>query len=573
MANGVNHVLSISGNLHAALRALRRSDVHRLIWADAICINQNDVEERSQQVRLMGKIFSGACQVIVWLGEEGDRCDCGQSILETSLSSVSKALSGVCSIVNDWLVQNGEEKIKATYYEALTDGRSVLHHTEPKSGSKPGFRGEAPQEETRVTDIFVLKLFKRHWFSRIWVIQESVLAKRVIVQFGSYQISWEWIGIAAAIIVHSPVLTANDLYREKTPTGATNAYLMYRLSASQSCFQPLRFDFAQLLQVTRQFNSKEERDKIYGLIGLQTTDSITERIIPDYRKETKTEKIYEDVAWLLLGSKSPLTFLTAAGTFGSPGFSGPSWVPSWHKPRSWTMIPSNRHPRFQCALGAPMRIDRTGETKHLLLQGVIVDRIRTLNGVPYFRHLLLPSGTSEECFFSKGRWSESDWQKCALTLSCGGEGRGYPVDDVVTHLADLAAALLSGKLDWVMCELTELYKVIESEPGEVTQLEYLKELAKTGKASRYVSALAPVLHDYRVFITESNLFGVGPVDMEIGDQLCVLFGAEVPFLLRPKDGYRVIGECYVYDIMHGEILDKLASDPDRPLKSSWIKLI
>jgi hypothetical protein len=41
-----------------------------LLWIDALCINQDDVNERTQQVRMMGDVYSSAEQVIIWLGPE-----------------------------------------------------------------------------------------------------------------------------------------------------------------------------------------------------------------------------------------------------------------------------------------------------------------------------------------------------------------------------------------------------------------------------------------------------------------------------------------------------------------------
>jgi hypothetical protein len=57
-------------NLHAALSRLRDHSFERIIWVDAICIDQSNNEERRQQVQLMAKIYSNAYCVIVWLGEQ-----------------------------------------------------------------------------------------------------------------------------------------------------------------------------------------------------------------------------------------------------------------------------------------------------------------------------------------------------------------------------------------------------------------------------------------------------------------------------------------------------------------------
>lgn len=57
-------------SLETALRHMRDSSRPMTVWADALCINQQDVEERNAQVQMMGKIYSGATRTIIFLGEE-----------------------------------------------------------------------------------------------------------------------------------------------------------------------------------------------------------------------------------------------------------------------------------------------------------------------------------------------------------------------------------------------------------------------------------------------------------------------------------------------------------------------
>ncbi|KAK0724223.1 heterokaryon incompatibility protein-domain-containing protein [Lasiosphaeris hirsuta] len=66
-----DHAFGIAPNLHAALVHLR-SPTHPLpIWADAVCINQHDAEERNQQVSLMSFIYSRAIHTVAWIGAKG----------------------------------------------------------------------------------------------------------------------------------------------------------------------------------------------------------------------------------------------------------------------------------------------------------------------------------------------------------------------------------------------------------------------------------------------------------------------------------------------------------------------
>ena len=71
---------AVTGNLHAALKRLRDDCFERILWIDAICINQQDHDERTQQVGCMALIYASASSVIVWLGEPGP--DCGDVALE-----------------------------------------------------------------------------------------------------------------------------------------------------------------------------------------------------------------------------------------------------------------------------------------------------------------------------------------------------------------------------------------------------------------------------------------------------------------------------------------------------------
>lgn len=58
----------VGRNLHEALKRLRLPDKERVLWIDALCINQADNKEKTQQVRIMGEIYSRARNVFIWLG-------------------------------------------------------------------------------------------------------------------------------------------------------------------------------------------------------------------------------------------------------------------------------------------------------------------------------------------------------------------------------------------------------------------------------------------------------------------------------------------------------------------------
>ena len=125
-------VVSVTTNLEMALRELRRRGIER-VWADAVCINQNDLYERSQQVLQMGQIYAQATEAFAWLGPSDNDSDLAL-----------KALKNVSS-------QN-----------AVPDIPSMAIRT----------------------------LFERPFWRRMWIIQEMAKPRKVLFGCGKESISW-----------------------------------------------------------------------------------------------------------------------------------------------------------------------------------------------------------------------------------------------------------------------------------------------------------------------------------------------------------------------------------------------
>jgi hypothetical protein len=84
-------------------------------------------------------------------------------------------------------------------------------------------------------------------------------------------------------------------------------------------------------------------------------------------------------------------------------------------------------------------------------------------------------------------------------------------------------------------------------------LEALRIQAAGGNASRYEAVAAEVCHQRRFFMTRKTFYGIGPGITELYDTVCVILGADVPFVLRKKGNYyQLIGECYVHGLMLGQ---------------------
>jgi hypothetical protein len=81
-------------------------------------------------------------------------------------------------------------------------------------------------------------------------------------------------------------------------------------------------------------------------------------------------------------------------------------------------------------------------------------------------------------------------------------------------------------------------------------------LAEGSLHKRLETAIIVGAYGRKVFVSEAGVTGICPIDTEPGDEIWVLYGGRVPFILRPKgeeeESYRFVGECYYHGIMDGE---------------------
>ena len=155
-------LLQVTHNIHDALHALRRSSTSRLLWIDAICINQADLQERSHQVSIMRQIYSRAALVISWLGKEDEHSATAFHFIE---KFIKKHVSAGISL---------HASPDAIWSKQTMDAMNLPHF--------PSYEWEA-----------LARLFERPYFRRIWVVQELVVSAKTIVRCGSLTIKWEYI--------------------------------------------------------------------------------------------------------------------------------------------------------------------------------------------------------------------------------------------------------------------------------------------------------------------------------------------------------------------------------------------
>ena len=201
--NGLS--VPVTANLHSALRRLRAERVE-CVWVDALCINQQDDEERSHQVRRMDAIFQSANQVAVWLGD-------AQDMAEADINTLS------------------------------AEDTAITYHVQSSSAQRA----------------FLRLLLKPYW-TRVWIIQELAAASKITVFCGQYKLLWKTFEqISRSTFTASIGGTDSDKLKERFQN-------LLQFRTDRLDMEPVRL--LEALYRSRYALSTDPKDKIYGLLGL-----------------------------------------------------------------------------------------------------------------------------------------------------------------------------------------------------------------------------------------------------------------------------------------------------------------
>ncbi|PQE31796.1 heterokaryon incompatibility protein [Rutstroemia sp. NJR-2017a WRK4] len=239
----------VTENLEVALRWLRRVDRERVLWVDAICVNQQDLAEREAQVSLMAEIYGGYEFCTVWLGEEDASTERAFDLLRSMASG---------SHVEEWSCFS----------------REFLASLKLHRGSK---------KELEVWMLFysgVLQplqgLFERSWWSRSWTVQE-VIFPTLVKAHGTLNIHLDRCCAHFRDYLSSADDTSLNIF-----DAAVSALDELRLGYQEEK-QPGagRHSMVYILARNRKRKASDPRDKVYAFLSLCPVD-VRETLRTDY---------------------------------------------------------------------------------------------------------------------------------------------------------------------------------------------------------------------------------------------------------------------------------------------------
>jgi hypothetical protein len=332
-------------NLYMGLQRLRAQNEPRTLWIDALCINQTDLDERSNQVGKMLHIFSHAENVLAWLGEARE----SSAFLLRCIAEASKQSSGI------------DELQLCPQHEALY-----------KDG---------------VHDLQV-----RPWYQRTWIKQEAWVARKLDVVCGNQQVSWSAFTHAADRIDGR----VNEAFRNFRP-------LLVDLEATEhgrNWRQGFQFELADALHLTAGSRCSDPRDHVYGVLGMTKVQTISAEdsaasepeepsLIVDYRRTAS--QVYQDIILYAVQESNSIKILSelkdsrgsrTVGLNTNLVFGGfvngevlPSWCPNFSmskvQPKKQSWNPKQHIALVKCSMLSHQYIP-TSLPSTLTLQGIAI---------------------------------------------------------------------------------------------------------------------------------------------------------------------------------------------------------
>ena len=543
-------------------------------WIDALCIDQENVLERNDQVLRIRDLYSDAFSVVVWLGD-ADQYTIPALKLLNNLGSIAQ-----------------EE-----------DGREKLLRNDPLA---PDYfhNGEAFGWTIEPSDWEALnELYARRWFSRVWIVQEISVAHATVFLCGNHSVDEDKLLLVANHIAKSSWVEYRRFgvpVKMSAPvSGGTILVVAYAVVALNR-MHFLSDGHESLLQyaihLCRGSNSTDPRDQIYALLGFHEGSKAETQsykpIVPDYTKSVR--QVYIEATQYLLYDSSNLLALSAVEDKAFRSLKTlPSWVPDYSVPFA-TGIGYRRRRTYSATriLKPEWQIYDNGTV--LSLNALRIDtvsrvaiRLEDIESTSWWcQDLLSIIADMDEDYMNGQTKVEALWRTLIGDLqSRDVTNSGFQAQHPAPH------SLGKSFQKWVLFNtaggLSEIHKLSE-DPTAVwkamrTTLDKLSkntsdlfpcaddifrvvaEILDQGSVDKdQLMAALPYrdsLYDnryMRFFTTTKGLMGMGPQSLEIGDSIWLFPGAEVIFVLRERHGtkrFEFLGDAYVHGLMHGEALD------------------
>ncbi|KAF9880605.1 heterokaryon incompatibility protein [Colletotrichum karsti] len=509
--------VNVTRNLYDGLERLAKFEKPQLgkLWVDALCINQTDDTEKAHQVQLMGRIYSSARRVLIWLGPEDD----------ASVDALHQ-LSLLGSTLKDL-------KTRPDYGPSICQAfvKTILEC----SGTSFNFT-------------HIHTLFQRPWWTRVWVIQEALLAKEAYVMVGDHAKDWSdihsaWSAFEWMILYVDTDPKYKQVYDVLNEVYFKIAHFTQGSSSKDGGTQSTSlYDAVFLSAFGGAIQSTDPRDRVYGLLGL-LSEKDRARIPVDYSKNMTLEKLLFFVTKVLVEDHGPdiMSYRRPTPLSGAT----PSWTVDWTAKMIATIggFNSGSH-KYNASNGTawvPATLDATFDDPSIRLSGVLVGHIKGIGST-------LDTAVNSPSYVDRCK----DWLLELEDLVTSHIEDDHKRQDIMPNLWRIPIADMG------------LVERAKPEDGHLQGYHVLTGAAKPppddAQGDSVASASWPYrrvwkVYGHRAFVlsTAGGAPGLGPRDTRPGDLAVIFSGGHVPFVVRESSrGYSLIGPAYVYGHMDGD---------------------
>lgn len=498
------------------------------LWIDAICINQKDNKEKGLQVRLMADIYRDSKQVLVYLGHE-------TVLNEEGLAMIAR-------------IQKTSEIVSEAKLDVIAS-QQLFEHMGLIDPLTPGWCN-------------LRAFFSQPWFRRSWVVQEFVVASKIRMISGKWQLEWQSfvdaLNILGRVRIDYYFHHLNDADISKT--GVLSFLRMTKARAEHQAGSELFF-----VPVVTGFCSNEATlavDHLFAFLGI-ASDAGDPILDPNY------DELPESVA-----TRFALHFLTKfpENAWSVLAFAGltpnlpllPSWVPSrwisWQPDlhgQSLSQSSPVEKPLYYASGGRKLSMEYNTKDELLLLRGSHVDSILKIG--PNF-----PTYTMADSV-QQARLLHSFFKLCKdMLLPLGTYPTGEPLLDVIwrSSIANATTNNQEPPQEFSFFFETFVTHLENVGSGQVNAMaaKLFTMIANTLEGAKFVTQLTVTgtLTTNQIATTANGYFGQVPKLAQEGDLIFIVNGLPVPYVFRKSDtrsgAYRLIGETYVHGIMKGEAL-------------------
>lgn len=385
----------------------------------------------------------------------------------------------------------------------------------PEDKSNPGL--QFPMSE-------VVALLNRPWWRRMWIVQEVVLARKVYVLCGSIDTSFGLLTLGFTMLFSFQQVNAFSdgklESRMETIAPILNCDPRLMQAAIRGHGQkgvPLR----QRVREVQGFHASVKQDYIYGLLGM-VSDVKSLGIHVDYT--WSPAKVFTHVARALLERQKYLPVLSKCRSPKSvDGI--PSWVPDWSQPLAATIW--NPDAKLYDAGGPKIFQSIRFSGDHPVISGYDFDAVSEAG--PFWSDGQLSVTPIEET--ARGILREIE----SFTRStCSGYNSEHQLEAAIirTPISDVEMSTSLGR------DRKEIRAIASCRSAFLTLTSGEQHSEKQEQAAllSYLVHLLSYLKGRKIFATKKGYLGLGPASVLPGDMVCVLRGAQVPFVLRELEG-------------------------------------